>query len=100
MIVAQEGCAERKFKLAQKVREKDEAVFENAEHSQLAPVISCVDLSSKRAHTLGDLRRAKNFYESFVHQAITPMRTRQAKTAHAKRGGPQTVFILNVARPF
>src|SRR5205085_11001374 len=100
MIVAQEGCAEWESKLAQEVCEKDEAVFEDAEHGQLAPVISRADLRSERAHAFGDLRRAENFYEPFIHQATTPARTRQAKTAHAKPGGSNWFHLKRRPRLF
>src|SRR5205085_8415501 len=96
MIVAQEGCPKRESKLAQEVCEKDEAVFEDAEHGQLASVVSRADLRRKRAHALGDLRRAENFYEPFIHQELP--REPDKRKPPTRNGAAQTGFILNVVR--
>src|SRR5437764_9954642 len=100
MIVAQEGCAERELELPQEVCEEDEAIFEDAEHGQFAALLRRSDLGRERSDALCDLRRVENLYDSFIHQAATPKRTRQAKTAHYTTGRLKPGFILKAGPPF
>src|ERR1041384_7060597 len=92
MIVAQEGCTHGQFKLAQEVCEKDEAVFEHAEHGQLAPVVSRAYLLSERAHALSDRRRAENLYEPFIHHATTPSANPTSENRPRETGRPAKRF--------